>query len=311
MQLFKRNFFGKTKRNPGFPGILSESEVDFSMIRTDLALEAAAPAGEQNLPGVRICRTRKHDRILTTVTVLDETGAHAIGKPPGQYITLETDPIGETALTGSEEAMLLGESLSALRPAEGTLLVACLGNAAITPDALGPRTARWVLATRHVAGREQLFRKFRPVAVLAPGVLGQTGIETAGIIRTLAKEIGASAVLAIDALAARDLSRLGRTVQIADCGIAPGAGVGNDRAELSRHTLGIPVVSMGIPTVVDCRTLLHDLGLPAPSGVPGSMVVTPRDVDLLIDRGAHLIGMAVNRAAQPELTPEEIAFLIA
>ena len=189
--------------------------------------------------------------------------------------------------------------------------MACLGNAAITPDALGPRAARWVLATRHVAGREQLFRKFRPVAVLAPGVLGQTGIETAGIIRTVAREIGASAVLAIDALAARDLSRLGRTVQIADCGIAPGAGVGNDRAELSRHTLGIPVVSMGIPTVVDCRTLLHDLGLPAPAGVPQSMVVTPRDVDLLIDRGAHLIGMAVNHAAQPELTPEEIAYLIA
>lgn len=91
----------------------------------------------------------------------------------------------------------------------------------------------------------------------------------------------------------------------------PAPGVGNDRAELSRHTLGIPVVSMGIPTVVDCRTLLHDLGLPAPAGVPQSMVVTPRDVDLLIDRGAHLIGMAVNHAAQPELTPEEIAYLIA
>lgn len=160
-------------------------------------------------------------------------------------------------------------------------------------------------------GREQLFRKFRPVAVLAPGVLGQTGIETAGIIRTVAREIGASAVLAIDALAARDLSRLGRTVQIADCGIAPGAGVGNDRAELSRHTLGIPGGIHGHS---------HRGGLPHPPPRPGpacpgwrpqSMVVTPRDVDLLIDRGAHLIGMAVNHAAQPELTPEEIAYLIA
>ena len=98
---------------------------------------------------------------------------------------------------------------------------------------------------------------------------------------------------------------LGRTVQIADCGIAPGAGVGNNRAELSRQTLGVPVVSMGIPTVVDCRTLLHDLGLPTPPGVPESLVVTPKDVDLLIDR------MAVNRAAQPLLTAEEIALLIA
>lgn len=91
----------------------------------------------------------------------------------------------------------------------------------------------------------------------------------------------------------------------------PAPGVGNNRAELSRQTLGVPVVSMGIPTVVDCRTLLHDLGLPTPPGVPESLVVTPKDVDLLIDRGAHLIGMAVNRAAQPLLTAEEIALLIA
>lgn len=281
------------------------------MIRTDLALEAANLSGESDLPGIEIRRTKKHGLTLTTVTVLDETGSRAIGKPPGTlYHPGNRSHRGNCPhrFGGSRPAR---ESLGALLPSEGTLLVACLGNAAITPDALGPRAARWVLATRHVAGREQLFRKFRPVAVLAPGVLGQTGIETAGIIRTVAREIGASAVLAIDALAARDLSRLGRTVQIADCGIAPGAGVGNDRAELSRHTLGIPVVSMGIPTVVDCRTLLHDLGLPAPAGVPQSMVVTPRDVDLLIDRGAHLIGMAVNHAAQPELTPEEIAYLIA
>lgn len=281
------------------------------MIRTDLALEAAALSGEAELPGISVCRVQKHGLELTTVTVQNEEGARAIGKPSGRYITLETDPIGETALTGTAEAALLGESLSSLLPSEGTLLVACLGNAAITPDALGPRSARWVLATRHVAGREQLFRRFRPVAVLAPGVLGQTGIETAGLIRTVAREIGASAVLAIDALAARDTARLGRTVQIADCGIAPGAGVGNNRAELSRQTLGVPVVSMGIPTVVDCRTLLHDLGLPTPPGVPESLVVTPKDVDLLIDRGARLIGMAVNRAAQPLLTAEEIALLIA
>lgn len=111
------------------------------MIRTDLALEAANLSGESDLPGIEIRRTKKHGLTLTTVTVLDETGSRAIGKPPGRYITLETDPIGETALTGSEEAALLGESLGALLPSEGTLLVACLGNAAITPDALGPRAA--------------------------------------------------------------------------------------------------------------------------------------------------------------------------
>ena len=280
-------------------------------IRTDLALEAAQTPPGTTVPGVEIRRSVKHGLTLTTVTILDGQGAQALGKPPGRYITLETGSIGETALTGPEEARVLGESLSSLLPSEGTLLVACLGNASITPDALGPRTARWVLATRHVAGREQLFRRFRPVAVLAPGVLGQTGIETAGLIRSVVRETGAAAVLAIDALAARDLSRLGRTVQIADCGIAPGAGVGNNRAALSRETLGVPVVSMGIPTVVDCQTLLADLGLPEPDGTPDSLVVTPRDIDLLTDRGAHLLGMAVNFAAQPELSAEEIACLIA
>lgn len=108
------------------------------MIRTDLALEAANLSGESDLPGIEIRRTKKHGLTLTTVTVLDETGSRAIGKPPGRYITLETDPIGETALTGSEEAALLGESLGALLPSEGTLLVACLGNAAIPPMPWGP-----------------------------------------------------------------------------------------------------------------------------------------------------------------------------
>ena len=241
----------------------------------------------RSLPGIEIRRTKKHGLTLTTVTVLDEAGSRAIGKPPGRYITLETDPIGETALTGSEEAALLGESLGALLPSEGTLLVACLGNAAITPDARwGPglpagywqpvmwqagnscsgNSVRWQCWRRESSGRPAL----RPPALSAPWQ-GRSALRRC---------------LPSMPWLPRDLSRLGRTVQIADCGIAPGAGVGNDRAELSRHTLGIPVVSMGIPTVVDCRTLLHDLGLPAPAGVPQSMVVTPRDVDLLIDRGA-------------------------
>ena len=281
------------------------------MIRTDLALESAALSGEAELPGISVCRVQKHGLELTTVTVQNEEGARAIGKPPGRYITLETNPIGETALTGTAEAALLGESLSSLLPSEGTLLVACLGNAAITPDALGPRSARWVLATRHVAGREQLFRRFRPVAVLAPGVLGQTGIETAGLIRTVAREN-------------RRFGGAGHR-----CPGSPGCGTAgahcSDRrlrhrsrrrgGEQPGGTLpadaGGPGGIHGDPTVVDCRTLLHDLGLPTPPGVPESLVVTPKDVDLLIDRGAHLIGMAVNRAAQPLLTAEEIALLIA
>ena len=288
------------------------------MIRTDLALEAAALSGEAELPGISVCRVQKHGLELTTVTVQNEEGARAIGKPPGRYITLETDPIGETALTGTAEAALLGESLSSLLPSEGTLLVACLGNAAITPDALGPRAARWVLATRHVAGREQLFRRFRPVAVLRTGVLGTTGVESAEAVRGLVDRLHPSAVIAVDALASRRVGRVCCTVQFSDTGIIPGSGVGNHRSALNRETLGVPVLAVGVPTVVDAATLAADLleesGLPEPDmetlrSRPENLMVTPRDIDQQVRDLGKVIGYGINWALQ-DLEIEEINALL-
>lgn len=235
------------------------------MIRTDLALEAAALSGEAELPGISVCRVQKHGLELTTVTVQNEEGARRHRQTAGRYITLETDPIGETALTGTAEAALLGESLSSLLPSEGTLLVACLGNAAITPDALGPRSARWVLATRHVAGREQLFRRFRPVAVLAPGVLGQTGIETAGLIRTVARGDRRFGGAGHRCPAARDAARLGRTVQIGRLRHRPRRRVGNNRAD-SPADAGGPGWCPGDPTVVVAAPCFTTWGCPLRRG---------------------------------------------
>ena len=273
-------------------------------IRTDLAAEAV---GGGPLPGATV-RTGERRGVPVTEVTLDREAAARLGRAPGRYLTLETAPLGETALLSSAPATVLAEALTSLLPAEGLILVACLGNARVTPDALGPRTAAGILATRHIAGQEGVFRRFRPVAVLTPGVLGQTGIEAAALVQAAVLALSPAAVLVVDALAAESFSRLGRTVQLSGCGLAPGGGVGNRRAALDRESLGVPVASLGIPTVMDCRALFEPLGREAPPEVAGALL-TPGDIDLLADRGAALLAHAINRALQPGLTPEEILAL--
>lgn len=180
-----------------------------------------------------------------------------------------------------------------------------------------------MLATRHIRGelaRSTGLDRLRSVAVMRAGVTGQTGIETGELILSVAERIRPAAVIVIDALASRRLERLGCTVQISDTGISPGEGVGNHRAKINRDTVGAPVISIGIPTVVDAFTLAADLLLDSdensielikrsvyPDG--RKMVVTPGEVDLLIERGARLVSMAVNLALQPSLTVSDLIAL--
>jgi spore protease len=187
---------------------------------------------------------------------------------------------------------------------KGPVLVAGLGNNDITPDAIGPRTVRQVLATRHIGGelaRENGFDALRPTAAIAPGVLGQTGMEIAEIIRALAATLKPAAVIAVDALAAGDVSRLGTTIQISSAGISPGSGVMNAREELSEKSLGLPVISVGVPTVIDAAAL---------TGSSTPMMITPRDIDLLVGRAGKALSLIINKALQPELSFEEIAYLV-
>lgn len=177
----------------------------------------------------------------------------------------------------------LAEELGHFLPEEGCVFLAGLGNRAITPDALGPRVASKVLATRHLRtalSEEELsyLPELRPVCVLAGGVLGQTGMESAELIEAVCKQIQPAAVVAVDALACAELSRLGKTIQMSDSGISPGSGVANRRAELSRRTLGVPVIALGIPTVVDLHTAVQGIyGKSVPKDRP-NMMVTPRDI---------------------------------
>ena len=188
----------------------------------------------------------------------------------------------------------------------------------MTPDALGPKTAERVLATEHIKrelGEVEGLEKLKSVAVFTPGVLGKTGIESVELIKGAVKSVQPDAVIAVDAFAARESERLGNTVQIASSGICPGSGVGNSRKALNQESLGVPVISVGVPTVVDASTLVrevageHALNKVMPFGK--EMFVTPREIDALIERGAQLISRVLNRVLQPEYTLEEIQSLMA
>ncbi len=266
--------------------------------RTDLALEYTEPTSQ-----------RVEKRKNCTITRIRENGA--------DYITLEVPAISDHIDSGDELLHQLRDELSALLPETGLVLVAGLGNRAITPDALGPQTAEQVLATRHIHGeiaRITGLDGLRPVAVVSTGVLGCTGVETRELLTALAREFRPSAVIAVDALAARSLGRLGCTIQLSTGGISPGSGVNNARPQLSRETLGVPVIGIGVPTVVDAGTLAADLlGRAAPkdkvSPRGASMVVTPREIDLLITRAARMVAMAINTALNPTLSVEEFSIL--
>lgn len=199
-------------------------------------------------------------------------------------------------------------------PENGTILVIGIGNPDITSDALGPLAAQTVIATRHIFGelaKSTGLSDLRSAAVISPGVLGKTGIETGEVVLSLIKTIDPAAVIAVDALASKSVSRLGTTIQISDSGISPGSGIGNNRLRLNKETLGIPVIGIGIPTVVDAYTLVSDLtGREAEFDSERNLMVTPKEIDLLAERGAKLIGMAINCALQQNYSFEDLARLI-
>lgn len=290
--------------------------------RTDLAMEALelTERGGQELSGLQGVHRRVSDTEgfeVTEIEISSEEGARAVGKPCGNYVTLglgalirrENDafPRACTALSG-----LLAKLLP--QAPDGPALVVGLGNRAITPDAVGPLACEHVIATRHLVEQSpEYFSSWRPVAACAPGVLGQTGLETGEIVQGVLDKIRPAAVIAVDALAAGRLSHLLRTIQVADTGIVPGSGVGNARFALNRESLGVPVIAIGVPTVVDGATLAHEISAQA-GGVScealddlaNPVVVTTKDIDREVRDVSRVIGYAVNKALHPHLSIEDI-----
>lgn len=286
--------------------------------RTDLALERREYIDRHLLDGIKSERKTVGAVTVSTITVENEKGEQLMGKPKGKYITVENLPLMKPSFDDSELCETLARELRKLLPQnEGTVLVAGLGNKDITPDALGPRCISHILATRHIPpelSRKAGLSSLRRVAAAAPGVSGQTGMETGEILLGIKEKIGASVLIVIDALAARSVHRLGSTVQLCDTGISPGSGVGNNRFDISSATLGIPVIALGVPTVVDGSTLVSDILEKAGAQAEelqrdselSQLMVTPGEIDRIIRQSSRLLAMAVNRALHPCLSRDDI-----
>lgn len=235
---------------------------------------------------------------VTEVNICTEQAEQSLGKPLGRYITVEGLSFDAPFEDLQDVVKTIKPCLEAVLPKryERVLLVG-LGNRRITPDALGPNAVQNILVTRHLAGEKiEGLEEMTLVSAIAPGVLGQTGIETAQLVKALCREIKPDLLLVVDALAAADKSRLCSSIQFSNAGIAPGSGVANHRDALDEKTLGVPVVAIGIPTVI---------ALEQGSG----LFVTPREVDLCIEHAGKFIGMLCNAVLQPQIPFETLLAL--
>lgn len=269
--------------------------------RTDLALECMDFAGGAGAEGAEYRRFTQGGLACEEVRVSSPRAAERLGKPVGRYLTADPTPFARDSGISFQEAEDLAGCLCALLPEHcRQVLVAGLGNRSITPDAYGPQVADQILVTRHLPPsltRQIGLDGVNPVSAVAPGVLGQTGVESAELIQAVCRLVQPQAVIVVDALACSGLERLGRTVQMSDAGIVPGSGVHNNRRELSRNTLGVPVIGVGVPMVAEI------------DGGVSPLIVTPREIDLILEHAAKLTACAINKALQPTLSVEEILSL--
>ncbi|CAM2845465.1 GPR endopeptidase [Hathewaya histolytica] len=316
-------------------------------IRTDLALEAQEMYKEENknyIPGTEVKEYIEDGIKITDVRVVSEEGEEIMGKPRGSYITIEIPDFVYYDNNSMEDiSKVMAKTLQPLIKLEDsmTVLVVGLGNWNITPDAVGPKAVSKLMITRHLKELvpDSIDEGVRPVCAIAPGVLGITGIETSEVIKGVVEKIKPNLVICIDALASRRTERVNKTIQISTTGISPGAGVGNKRTEISEKTLGVPVIAVGIPTVVDAATLANDtidlvldqMIMKAEKGgkfysllksidknekelmikeilypYVGDLMVTPKEVDMVIESIAKIIATGVNIALQPALELEDI-----
>lgn len=267
--------------------------------RTDLAIETLADKKPQQ------GKVKQREYNVGSVTVneieiVDAAAEAEIGRKIGRYFTVDWDE----RVADTDVHAAVRDILREFTKGIDNVLVLGLGNEQITPDALGPKTAERVLATRHI--EKDLATSIglgglSPVSVLAPGVLGQTGIEVLEIIKGTAEHVNPGALIVIDALAAAELTRLCRTIQICNTGISPGSGVGNSRKEISQQSMGVPVIALGVPTVVDLKSII---------GSRDNMIVTHRDIDMRIDKASELLSHAINCALQPNLDEDLLRSIV-
>lgn len=316
--------------------------------RTDLVVEAQEMHLRNKAKEVQGAETEKdafdYGISVTRVSIIDERGEKALGKPKGKYITIELPEKGQVRQEAYEEACRVC-ALELCRLLEGkccdTVLVAGLGNRNITADSVGPKCIDSVLVTRHLIEYmpEEIDSRLRAVCAVSPGVLGITGIETGEIVKGLVDRIKPTVVIAVDALCSRSIERVNSTIQMSDTGITPGAGIGNRRMTLDEEGLGIPVIAIGVPTVIDAATIAGDtidllienmkesldddshffriLSTVADEDKYsvikevlqpgyGAFVVTPKEVDMLVGTVSDIIANGINIAVHDGITLGDI-----
>lgn len=266
--------------------------------RTDLAAEFAAEISQNETE----LTEEEYEGVKITRITLGKRGGKLIGKPAGRYVTIHCENRDKITCSCAL-AHYLGELLKPVLPWE-KVVVAGLGNEWVTPDSLGARAVHRVPATAHLSKTAE-FRDLglRPVYVFEMGVMGQTGVESAGCLSYLTDNILPAALIVIDSLACSDLSRLCTTIQLTDSGIAPGSGVGGSRKPLNSENMGTKVIAIGVPTVIDLDSLTNTSAEP-------SMMVTPKNIDSLISRYSGIISDGINSALNPSLSKDEMEMLM-
>ena len=322
------------------------------VIRTDMADESrVVGAGTQTRTrdsglgeGIRIENDGDSDVAITRVHVDTLEGEQKVGKPIGSYITMDIPKVHEKSRDLYEKSCrMLARELESLihLDKKDTVLIVGLGNWNVTADALGPKVAQSVLVTRHIYEYlpKEVDETERPVCAISPGVLGITGIETGHIIKGIVDNVKPALVIAIDALASRSMSRVNSSIQLANTGIAPGSGVGNKRTALNKESLGVPIIAIGIPTVVDAATMASDVldlvmdNMMEQAGqgsefykmlmsidrdekyrmiiellepYSGNLVVTPKDTDDIVDYLSKLVANGINMALHENIGPDDV-----
>ena len=281
--------------------------------RTDLALEARELWQESaerttRLMGVKATKSKLEGYPVTRVDILDHRGEEALGKPQGSYFTIDLTTFWQRKADFFERAVrAVGTELKALLPVEGSALVVGLGNRSLTADAVGPLALPHILVTRHMLqAMPEEFAGFSSVAALTTGGLAETGLESFELIAAVAEKLQPRCVIVLDALAAAGREKLCAVLQITDTGLTPGSGVGNHRREVSRKTLGMPVLALGLPTVIRADQLI---GEEAPAEGE-TLFVTPRDIDQRVRELSRMMAYGIDLALQPHLTVEDITGLL-
>lgn len=299
------------------------------MKRTDLALEVreSIPEDDKEISGVVLDKEKDDENGIevTRLVIKDRQGAKVMGKPIGTYITVEAGGISK--LQGKKEVVFIDRLRSCIKELipdieQKAVFIVGLGNREVTPDALGPKVADEIFTTRHLIrefGEEfKTKHNMNVVTALAPGVMAQTGMETKEIVKGIVEEVNPDLMIVVDALAARSVKRLNCTIQLTDTGISPGSGVGNHRNALNQDSLGIPVIAIGVPTVVDAATIVEDhleealreQGYSEPEisefihaiskNRVKNMFVTSNDVDEAVNHMSFLISEALNDCFVPK-----------